>query len=136
MDPSAIFIIAIIAVIVIRLIAGGIDTDRVKEYIENNGGTLISKTWEPFGKGWFGEKNDRIYKVIYLDKDKNRHEAYVKTSSFSGVYFTEDIITEYGNMNARNAEDNEADTAGMEDLKAENDRLKKEIEALKRQNGE
>jgi hypothetical protein len=85
------FILIIVLFIILRLSAGFFDSDRIERYVENNGGKLVSKEWAPFGTGWFGSK-ERIYKVFYNDKDGHRHEAYVKTSLFSGVYFTEDRI--------------------------------------------
>lgn len=130
MEAGIIFI-ALIFGLIIRLIAGSFDSDRIENYIKAQGGKMISKTWQPFGKGWAGEKNDRIYQVIYLDKDGNRHEAFVKTSSFSGVYFTEDRIIAYNTNNQKLAA-NKPST--IERLELENERLKREIEALKRKN--
>ncbi|MEM6805434.1 MAG: hypothetical protein AAF696_28810 [Bacteroidota bacterium] len=94
MDAATFFILFIFVALIMRLIAGSFDNDRVKTYIQNQGGELLSKSWEPFGKGWAGEQNDRIYKVRYKDKDKNLREAWVKTSSGSGVYFSEGKILE------------------------------------------
>lgn len=91
-----VFIGFIVLAIVIRLLADGMDGDRVRSYIEQRGGRLLSSGWAPFGKGWFGEKSDRIYEVRYLDRDGNEHEATCKTSLFTGVYFTEDRIVSYG----------------------------------------
>lgn len=135
----AIFCMLIIG-LSIRLIAGVFDEDRVKEYIENRGGELISKEWDPMGKGWFGEQNDRIYFIKYIDKDGNKHEASVKTSTFSGVYFTEDEIVEYASARPKEHENIKSEISlnvdmDVEKLKAENEKLKKEIEALKK-NGE
>jgi hypothetical protein len=97
MGGAMVFFFIIIIIILVRFIAGGLDDDRIKTFIENQGGKMISKSWDPFGKGWFGDKSNRIYKVIYLDKDGNKHESYVKTSAFSGVYFTEDKVIEFAN---------------------------------------
>jgi hypothetical protein len=93
MDESVgLFLFFIAFVIIASLVGGALDGDRIKEYIESSGGTLISKEWSPFGTGWFGSRNERIYKISYLDKDNHKHEAYAKTSLFSGVYFTEDKL--------------------------------------------
>lgn len=123
-----IFFMVLFFILFIRLIAGVFDYDRVAEDIEAKGGKLISKEWSPFGKGWFGEENDRIYKVRYLDKDDNEHEAYVKTSMFGGVYFTDDQIVKYSDKIKK--DDNSPDKEKLE-LKAENERLKAELEKLK-----
>jgi hypothetical protein len=50
-------------------------------------------SWAPFGKGWFGEKNDRIYEVVYYDARGDQHWATCKTSLLSGVYWADDRIT-------------------------------------------
>jgi hypothetical protein len=106
----------IILAIVIWLVARGMDTDRVKRYIESRGGKLLEKHWAPFGKGWFGEKSDRIYEVRYLDKHGNEHQATCKTSMWTGVYWTEDTIVKY-------AEHPDA----LASLEEENRRLRKEL---------
>lgn len=137
MEPFLIFIVIVVIAIFFRLIAGGIDNDRVGDYISQRGGRLIEKHWAPFGRGWFGEKNDRIYEVTYIDAQGNTHQAICKTSMFSGVYFTEDRIikTAHAPDNTDqceqydNAEDNE-----KQSLMQENRHLKEALERLKRQN--
>lgn len=84
------FIIA--ASIGFRLLAGSLDGDRVRQYITSIGGELLHSHWDPFGPGWFGEKNARIYQVRYRDRDGCIHQAHVKTSMMSGVYLTNDKI--------------------------------------------
>ncbi|MFN3148622.1 hypothetical protein [Bremerella sp.] len=84
--------IAIAAGLMIRLLAGSLDRDRVRQYITSIGGELLESHWAPFGPGWFGEKNDRIYSVRYRDRDGCIHKAHVKTSMMSGVYLTNDTI--------------------------------------------
>jgi hypothetical protein len=119
------FIFLIVFVIVIYGLASDFDEKRIDNEIASKGGTVISKTWQPFGKGWFGEENDRIYEVRYLDKEGNEHKTLVKTSSFSGVYFSDDVIIRYANNKPL-----VSDEAKL-NLIAENERLKKEIEILK-----
>jgi hypothetical protein len=94
MEPGIIFIGMIVLVIVFRLIAGSFDGERVERYIREMGCELIDKSWNPFGPGWFGEKDSRIYQIIYRDRDGRVHRADVKTSMFSGVYLTNDRIVE------------------------------------------
>ena len=128
MEAIAILIpVVIIVVILIRLGAGGMDHDRIREYVESRGGKVLDSNWSPFGPGWFGEKNDRIYGVRYLDKDGNEHEAHCKTSMWSGVYFTEDKIVKYA--------DREPPREAESELEAENRRLREEVERLRRQHG-
>ncbi len=84
MDIAFLIIPGFIALaIVIRLLAGGMDGGRVRSYIQERGGRLLSSGWAPFGKGWFGEQNDRICEVRYLDRDGHEHEATCKTSLFT-----------------------------------------------------
>ena len=85
---------------------------------------MIERNWNPFGKGWFGSEHERIYELKYEDKDGNIHQATCKTSALAGVYFTEDIITEQNNK----AESMDRETQ----LELENQKLKQEIEELKR----
>ena len=129
MDPAFVVVIFIVIAIIIRLLAGSMDGDRVRAYIEERGGRLISSGWAPFGKGWFGEKSDRIYEVRYLDSEGNEHEASCKTSMFTGVYFTEDRIVRH----ARPATQ-APDATHLTDLARENRRLRDELERLKGRN--
>lgn len=89
-------ILVLLAVFIIgsRLIAEGMDQQRIAAYLRRKGAKLISCRYAPFGHGWFGEKGDRIYKLRYRDRAGSLHQATSKTSMFSGVYFTEDEIIE------------------------------------------
>ena len=120
---EALVILSVIALVVfIRLMAGSMDTDRVDAYIQERGGRIITKQWNPFGKGWFGERDSRIYELTYEDAHGNLHEATCKTSLFSGVYFTEDRIIQHGKQQ----------NDGMT-LQEENQQLRAEIERLRNQ---
>jgi hypothetical protein len=85
------FLFALIAVAA-RLLAGVFDGERVETYIRDIGGQLLDKSWDPLGPGWFGEKDSRIYAIVYRDSQGNLHRAHVKTSMLSGVYLTNDEI--------------------------------------------
>jgi len=84
----SVLLIFIPIVIALRLIAGALDRDRIKEHIENAGGQVLDITWSPFGTGWFGSKNERIYDVTYRTRQGQTVKATCKTSMFSGVYWT------------------------------------------------
>lgn len=125
----------------LRLLAAVADHSRIAEYIQSRGGRVISIEWSPFGKGWFGEKNDRIYEVIYYDADGNQHFATCKTSLFSGVYWTEDRIYHgkpAGFDQAREAAPaqehpplvREIEFVEQADLREENLRLKQQLASL------
>ncbi|HZT80353.1 MAG TPA: hypothetical protein VFA26_09030 [Gemmataceae bacterium] len=61
------------------------DKGRITSYVKERGGRIVSINWAPFGKGWFGEEKDRIYEVVYYDREGNQHWATCKTSLFAGV---------------------------------------------------
>ncbi|HEY1120899.1 MAG TPA: hypothetical protein VGE67_04845 [Haloferula sp.] len=94
MEPFIFFLFLIGFVVTIRLVAGSFDGERVEAYVRNMGGELLDKSWDPFGPGWFGEKNSRIYEIVYRDRSGRVHRAHVKTSMMSGVYLTNDHIIE------------------------------------------
>jgi hypothetical protein len=77
----------IVAGIAVWIGSMSLDKDRIAAYLAERGSRIVSINWAPFGKGWFGEKNDRIYEVVYYDRDGHQHWATCKTSLFSGVYW-------------------------------------------------
>jgi hypothetical protein len=118
-------IVLILILILIPLVwafMDALDGSRINNYIRSQGGTLLDKRWTPFGPGWFGEKDSRIYRIHYLDREGNTHEAACKTGMLSGVYLTGDVITDRVVPETR-------DTG---DLEEENRRLREEIERLRR----
>jgi hypothetical protein len=124
MFPIGIILFVVVLAIMIRLIAGSMDGDRVERYIRDRGGRLISKQWNPLGRGWFGEKDSRIYNVHYVDAEGNEREATVKTSMMSGVYFTEDrIIRPMRRLDQTPVEP----ISELERLRAENARLREQL---------
>jgi hypothetical protein len=126
MEYGIVLVILVVIGIAIafRLFAGSMDRDRLRQYVEARGGKVIEATWAPFGPGWFGGNKERIYQVRYLDHDNNVHEAYARTSMWTGVYFTEDHIIQHGKPPIEEEE--------VESLEEENARLRSELERLKR----
>lgn len=118
---------AIVVALVIRLMAGGLDGDRVERYVRDQGWELVDRSWDPFGPGWFGEKGSRIYQIVYRDQRGDLHRAHVKTSMLSGVYLTNDEVVE------RAAPDPTAPARG--DLEEENARLRARIAELEADRG-
>jgi hypothetical protein len=57
--------------IVAWVAAKSLDKTRITDYVRERGGRIVSITWAPFGAGWFGEKNSRIYEVVQ-DVDVHR----------------------------------------------------------------
>lgn len=72
--------------------------NNVKKYIESKGGELISQEYAPYGKGWFGEGKDAIFKISYRDKEGNLHESWAKTGVFSSVYLSDDTIIQFSDF--------------------------------------
>ena len=122
MEPAAFVIGGLVLVLVVRLLAGGLDGGRVERYVRDQGWELVDRSWDPLGPGWFGEKDSRIYQIVYRDQRGDLHRAHVKTSMMSGVYLTRDQIVE------RAAPAPLAPAAG--DLVQENARLRERIAEL------
>ncbi len=96
MEAGVVIVGVIVLAVIFRLIAGSFDGERVESYLREMNCELIDRSWDPFGPGWFGEKDSRIYQVVYRDHAGNVHRAHVKTSMLSGVYLTNDEIIEAG----------------------------------------
>jgi hypothetical protein len=88
-----IFVVFFVIAVGIWAFSMSLDKSRITAYVQERGGRIVSISWAPFGKGWFGEKNERIYEVVYYDHEGNQHFATAKTSMFTGVFWTEDRIT-------------------------------------------
>jgi len=123
MEPALIIVVVIAIALGIRLIAGSMDRQRICQYVEAKGGRVIDIAWSPFGPGWFGERSDRIYSVQYVDPSGQAHDAYCKTSFWTGVYFTEDTV-----LSGPTAPPKKGD---LESLEEENRRLREELKQLK-----
>ena len=128
MEPFAIIIFMVIAGISIRLMAGSFDGERVERYVRQQGWELIDRSWAPFGPGWFGEKDSKIYQIVYRDQQGRLHRAHVKTSMLSGVYLTNDRIVE--------ETVSPAPKENVSDLKAENEQLRRRVEELEKKSNE
>lgn len=70
-----------------RLIADRLDRQRIRDSLGARGCRTLEIHWDPFGPGWFGEKSDRLYEVVYAPPSGGRVVAHCKTSLFSGVYW-------------------------------------------------
>lgn len=116
--------------ILFRVVAGSMDHQRIREYVEGRGGRLLSCHWSPFGTGWWGEKSDRIYEVRFRDREGNLHQATCKTSMWTGVYWTEDHISQYAGRRPGQLLPAE-DRNYVASLEEENRRLREEVERLK-----
>jgi hypothetical protein len=90
---AVLFFLAIVGGIGIWVLTMSLDKSRITDYIQQRGGRIVSISWAPFGRGWFGEKEERIFEVVYYDQAGNQHFATCKTSWLTGVYWTEDRVT-------------------------------------------
>ena len=88
MNPSM-FLIAILAAAAFRVAMHFVDKNRIKNEVESKGGRVVSISWNPFARGWFFEKNERHYTVIYADRSGATVTTTCKTSLFTGVYWAE-----------------------------------------------
>lgn len=121
MEPLLVIGGFILLAIIFRLIAGGLDGGRVEQYVRERGWELVDRSWDPFGPGWFGEKDSRIYQIVYRDREGNLHQAHVKTSMLSGVYLTNDQLIQIKSSPA---------PSPQPDLAEENRRLRQRIQEL------
>jgi hypothetical protein len=81
--------VVLLAVLALRVVADQLDRARIRDFVQEHGGTVRSISWQPFGRGWFGERGERVYAIAYVDEAGEEREATVKTSLFSGVWSDE-----------------------------------------------
>jgi len=122
-EPAVLIPLALAAIVVIRIVADRLDRKRIEADVAARGGVVLDISWKPFGRGWFGEKSDRVYLVEWTDASHVTHTSWCKTSLFTGVYWTEDG----GRPPSRTGE--------LEALRAENRRLREELEHARRGRG-
>jgi hypothetical protein len=124
-----IIIIVVAANIAFRLAAGDMDRERLRRHLEERGAELLEAKWTPFGPGWRGNRDSRLYEIRYLDQDRDEHHALCKTNLWSGVYLKDDTVV-------RRAEHRDAsERAQVAELMAENERLRQELARLRDQQG-
>lgn len=94
MDRYQIYLLVIGAAVAIRIVMHFVDKSRIKDEVEAKGGRIISISWNPFGRGWFFEKNERHYAVTYADRSGATVSATCKTSLFTGIYWADPPASE------------------------------------------
>ena len=119
-------LVIIVVAIFLRLIAGSLDKDRVEQYLRSRGCEPQEVTWEPFGPGFWGEQNDRIYRVRYRDPGGKLRQAWCKTNLWGSVYLSDDesLPIHPGKSTT--------EMTKVELLEKENQKLRDELERLKR----
>ena len=86
---SSFFLVVIAAALGIRVLVHFIDKSRIQREVEARGGQVLSIKWNPFARGWFGEKGERHYDVTFRDRSGNNISTTCKTSVLTGLYWAE-----------------------------------------------
>jgi|RhiMetdeSRZDD1v2_1073273.scaffolds.fasta_scaffold305238_5 hypothetical protein len=89
-DPDFLWMVP--AIVVARIVIDRLDRQRIREYVRQHGGVVVSISWAPFGEGWFGSRNERVYHVRYRTAEGKTTSATCKTGLWSGVYWTGESI--------------------------------------------
>lgn len=76
----------LLVILGVRILVDRLDRARIRDFVSEKGGRVRDISWQPFGRGWFGEKGERVYAVAFVDASGRKREATVKTSLFSGVW--------------------------------------------------
>jgi hypothetical protein len=87
-EPLILFLLLIPATLW-RLFQSRQDIKRIQQYLRDRGSVLLYISYDPFGAGWFGERNSTLYFVKVIDRKGKQYKATCKTGWFTGVYFTE-----------------------------------------------
>lgn len=85
-SAGAVVLGLLLLILALRVLADRWDRARIRGFVEDRGGRVNHIQWRPFGRGWFGEKGERIYRVEFTDASGAPHAATFKTSLFSGVW--------------------------------------------------
>ncbi len=140
MDASQDWFVAVLLIVAVHLVLIAIplwfwannrwDRDRVKAYIEERGGQLLSMKWtlDATQYSFIRDGNARIYCVRFLDSSGETHQATCQTNWMSGVYLTEESVVNGDNQTSRKSEKS---PRNVEILEAELERLRLENTALK-----
>jgi len=86
MEPAIVILVLLFAVS-IRVLLGIIDKRRIREAASKRGWRRVLVYWSPFAPGWFFEKGERHYRVLFRDEDGEEAELYCKTGLLTGVYW-------------------------------------------------
>ena len=86
---AIIALILVVGGVISRIVADGWDRQRITEYLQRQGNTVQTITWQPFAQWWI-KGSDRTYLVEYLTPDGQLKHISCRTSLFGGVYTSED----------------------------------------------
>ncbi|MGX8794829.1 hypothetical protein ACR6HW_01865 [Fusibacter sp. JL298sf-3] len=65
------------------------DKKRIRRHFIHKGYESIEIEWAPFGPGFLGDSDNRIYHVGYTEEGVY-HSKYVKTNLGAAVYYTDE----------------------------------------------
>ena len=85
----SLLVFVLLAAIAFRIAIYFVDKNRIKDEVEAKLGRAVSINWNPFGRGWFFERNERHYDVTYVDRSGETISTSCKTSLFTGVYWAD-----------------------------------------------
>ena len=111
----------------VRLWLAANDRRRVKEHIVGLGGAV-----ENIRRTLSGIRGVRSYRVIYTDAQGMRHQATCLTSRWKGVFVRDDGASEPQPLRAFPVIDVSEDSGEIALLRGENQRLRQELDELKR----
>ena len=131
--PQGIFLViacAIFGGLFLLFLSAGFDRSRIQDYFRRRGEHLLDMHWDPFGPGWFGEKDARIYRVRYRDSEGRTHAGHVKTSMWSGVYLTGNRVVKSSEKISVPGVPEEPELLTYEEIEQEKVRLRKRLDEL------
>lgn len=84
---AGVVILSLLAIgLALRIAADRWDRARIRRFVADRGGRVERIEWRIFGRGWFGERGERVYHVEFVGADGTPREGTFKTSLFSGVW--------------------------------------------------
>ena len=78
-------------VVLVLLIKRG-SSYLVDQFITKQGGKILESRWTDFRPGKL--RGGPVYKVHFLDRLGNKHQAYLRVNLLAGAHFEEDHIVE------------------------------------------
>src|SRR5262249_25547334 len=87
--PVVFVVVVLVVLSGLRLYAGRLDRERIREHVESHGGKVlnIEYVFSPFATGWRGADNARLYDIRYVTHRGRTITATCATNKFSGVWW-------------------------------------------------
>jgi hypothetical protein len=123
-------LLAILAVL-LRFMNRSMDQDRIRNYIEIRSGKILECKLQSASQDWQKQILERTYEVRYLDVQGHEHFAACVTGIFKGILWMDDKYLRYADQVEGTPMPGKTDVKANS-LEAENQRLRDELERLKR----